>query len=104
MRSTGVPVVGYGAPAKGNTLMNFAQEGPDFIIDDNPLKQGMFTPGSSVPIFGTEYLKSQFADVDKLCIIPLAWNFYNEIKMRTKNIRPNKNDIFVRYFPEFKVE
>lgn len=104
MRNTGVPVVGYGAPAKGNTLMNFAQEGPDFIIDDNPLKQGMFTPGSSVPIFGTEYLKSEFGDVDKLCIIPLAWNFYNEIKMRTKNIRPNKNDIFVRYFPEFKVE
>lgn len=104
MRSTGVPVVGYGAPAKGNTLMNFAQEGPDFIIDDNPLKQGMFTPGNSIPIFGTDYLKNNFKDVDKLCIIPLAWNFFKEIKVRTKNIRPDKNDIFVRYFPEFKVE
>ena len=65
MRSTGVPVVGYGAPAKGNTLMNFAQEGPDFIIDDNPLKQGMFTPGNCVPIYGTDYLKTNFENVDK---------------------------------------
>jgi hypothetical protein len=104
MRSTGVPVVGYGAPAKGNTLMNFAQEGPDFIIDDNPLKQGMFTPGNCVPIYGTDYLKTNFENVDKLCIIPLAWNFFNEIKTRTKNVRPGKNDIFVRYFPDFKVE
>lgn len=104
MRSTGVPVVGYGAPAKGNTLMNFAQEAPDFIIDDNPLKQEMFTPGNSVPIYGTDYLKSNFENVDKLCIIPLAWNFFKEIKTRTKNVRPGKNDIFVRYFPEFKVE
>jgi len=104
MRSTGVPVVGYGAPAKGNTLMNFAQEGPDFIIDDNPLKQGMFTPGNCVPIYGTDYLKANFENVDKLCIIPLAWNFFKEIKTRTKNVRPGKNDIFVRYFPEFKVE
>ena len=104
MRSTGVPVVGYGAPAKGNTLMNFAKEGPDFIIDDNSLKQGMFTPGNSIPIYGTDYLKSNFENVDKICFIPLAWNFFNEIKTRTKNVRPDKNDIFVRYFPDFKVE
>jgi hypothetical protein len=84
--------------------MNFAQEGPDFIIDDNPLKQGMFTPGNSIPIYGTDYLKTNFENVDKLCIIPLAWNFFKEIKIRTKNVRPGKNDIFVRYFPQFKVE
>jgi SAM-dependent methyltransferase len=104
MRSTGVPVVGYGAPAKGNTLMNFAKEGPDFIIDDNPLKQGMFTPGNSIPIYGTDYLKSNFANVDKICFIPLAWNFFDEIRTRTKNIRSGKKDMFVRYFPKFKVE
>lgn len=104
MRDKNIPVVGYGAPAKGNTLMNFAKGGPDFIIDDNPLKQGLFAPGVSIPIYGSKYLNDNFADTEVLCFIPLAWNFYDEIKRRIKLVRPNNKDIFVRHFPDFKEE
>lgn len=100
-RNMGFTVVGYGAPAKGNTLMNFANEGPDFIIDDNELKQGMFTPGIGVPIFPSSKLKEY--KVDRLCFVPLAWNFYDEIVEKIKNMRPSNKDVFVRYFPEFEL-
>lgn len=104
-REAGIPVVGFGAPAKGNTLMNFAGIGPDFTIDENPLKQGLYCPGVNVPIYGIDKLKE--LDVAKpVCFIPLAWNFYDEIVKKIKSVRPDSNDIFVRYFPtkEIKAE
>mgnify|MGYP006281381101 FL=1 len=101
-RDKGIKVVGYGAPAKGNTLMNFANEGPDLIIDDNPLKQLHFTPGMSVPIYSAPYLTLNYFEVQPVCFIPLAWNFYDEIVKKIKEIRPahSHKDIFVRYFPK----
>ena len=103
-RAQGIKVVGYGAPAKGNTLMNFANEGPDFIVDDNPLKQLHFTPGMSVPIFSASYMTLNYFENNRMCFVPLAWNFYDEIVGKIKEIRPphTHKDIFVRYFPEFK--
>lgn len=101
-KKIGVKVVGLGAPAKGNTLLNFAKEAPDLIIDENPLKQGLYTPGSSVPIKGMDALY-EYKDED-ICFIPLAWNFYEEMKRKIKNIRPNNQDTFVKYFPEQKTE
>lgn len=101
-RASGIPVVGFGAPAKGNTLMNFAGIGPDFTIDENPLKQGLFCPGVDVPIYGMEALNG-LKDVDSVCFVPLAWNFYKEIYSKITAIRPDKKDIFVRYFPEFEI-
>ena len=53
-KAEGKTVVGYGAPAKGNTLMNFAGIGPDFVIGDNPLKQNKFIPGLDIPIYRSE--------------------------------------------------
>lgn len=106
-RDAGIPVVGYGAPAKGNTLMNFANEAPDFIIDDSPFKQLKFTPGMSVPIYSASYLTDKFFKKDKVCFVPLAWNFYDEIKDKIRELRPKHlfvNDIFVRYFPTFEVD
>lgn len=100
-RDRGITVVGYGAPAKGNTLMNFANEGPDFIIEDNPLKQGTFTPGMAVPIFPASYL-NDYNDRN-ICFIPLAWNFYDEIVKKIREARPNHKDTFIRYFPKFEV-
>jgi hypothetical protein len=101
-RGKGIPVVGFGAPAKGNTLMNFAEIGPDFTIDENPLKQNLFCPGVNVPIYGIDKLKD--LDADKpVCFVPLAWNFYDEIVRKIKKVRPNSGDIFIRYFPEFAV-
>lgn len=102
-KSEGKTVVGFGAPAKGNTLMNFAGIGPDFIIDENPLKQGKFIPGLDIPIYGTSYLDN-YKDTKGLVFIPLAWNFYKEITTKIKAIRPDGEDTFVRHFPYFKVE
>jgi 2-polyprenyl-3-methyl-5-hydroxy-6-metoxy-1,4-benzoquinol methylase len=104
-RALGYAVVGYGAPAKGNTLMNFANEGPDFIVDDNPLKQLHFTPGMSVPIYSQSYLTLNHFESPKVCFVPLAWNFYDEIVKKIKEIRPphTHKDIFVRYFPKFEI-
>jgi hypothetical protein len=91
--------VGYGAPAKGMTLLNYSGLNLDFIIDDNPLKQGRFTPGSSIPIYSSEKLK-EFPDA--LCFVPLAWNFFDEIVKKIKTQRDNPYDRFVTYFPTVK--
>ena len=103
LRKEGYTIIGYGAPAKGNTLMNAALATPDFIIDDNPLKQGMYTPGVSVSVYGQDWL-DKYADVDRVCFVPLAWNFFDEIKSKIQAKRPDKNDLFLRYFPFIKVE
>lgn len=103
MRREGITIIGYGAPAKGNTLLNFVGDKPNFIIDDNELKQGLYTPGTSCPIFPSIVLED-YENVDRVCFVPLAWNFYDEIVTKIKKMRPDKNDAFIRYFPEFVIE
>jgi 2-polyprenyl-3-methyl-5-hydroxy-6-metoxy-1,4-benzoquinol methylase len=95
-------LVGYGAAAKGNTLLNFANIQLDVIIDDNPLKQGKFTPGTGIPIVSNSYLEQQGKDV-KIVFVPLAWNFFREIRSRILNIRNNNNDQFIKYFPKVEI-
>ena len=96
-------IIGYGAAAKGMTLLNFAQVDLDYIIDDNPLKQGLLTPGRNIKICSIDVLK-QYTDSDKILFVPLAWNFYEEIRERIKKVRDNKNDLFLKYFPRVKLE
>jgi hypothetical protein len=96
-KAAGKTVIGYGAPAKGNTLLNAANIVLDFIIYDNKMKQGLFTPVMRVPIFSSEKL-NEYANED-VVFVPLAWNFFEEIQTKIKKLRPNKNDAFVRYFP-----
>jgi hypothetical protein len=70
--------VGYGAPAKGNTLLSFLELGPatiEYIVDRSPLKQGLYTPGSHIPILAVERLLEDQPDV----VILFAWNFAEEI-------------------------
>jgi len=93
-----VKIVGFGAPAKGNTLMNFMKNGPDFIIDENELKCEKFIPGLDIQIHNMNYLK-QFDNDKSIIFIPLAWNFYDEIVKKIKTVRSNHNDVFVKYFP-----
>lgn len=95
------PIIGYSAPAKGMTLMNFAKEGPDVIFEDTVQKQGKFTPGLSIPIIAPDYKK--YENEDRVVWVVLAWNVYDEIVAKIKANRPGKNDIFVRYYPEFEV-
>lgn len=101
-KQNGYILVGYGAAAKGNTLLNFADIQLDIIIDDNPLKQGKFTPGTSVPIVSIDYLNTCSAD-SQLLFVPLAWNFFQEIKSKIQTARNNSNDRFLRYFPEVEI-
>jgi hypothetical protein len=96
----GWAAVGYGAPAKGMTLLNYSGLKLDFIIDDNPLKQGRFTPGSSIPIVPASELHNY---TDAIVFVPLAWNFYDEIVTKIRAMRednPNKKfDRYITYFP-----
>jgi hypothetical protein len=101
-RRDGYTLVGYGAAAKGNTLLNFGDIRLDFIIDDNPLKQGKFTPGTGCAIVGVDRLSE--LDVNRrILFVPLAWNFFKEIKSKIQAVRNNDNDRFLRYFPEVEV-
>ena len=76
-------IVGYGCPAKAATALNFfnISKEIDFIIEDNPLKQGKFLPGVKIPIRDKSYIKVQ---PDYLLV--LAWNFFDEIKKNNKNL------------------
>ena len=101
-RSQGRLLVGYGAAAKGNTLLNYSNIQLDFIIDDNPLKQSKFSPGSGIGIVGIDVLIN-YSNQDNLVFVPLAWNFFTEIKQRIKLKRNNPTDVFVKYFPNVEV-
>ena len=97
-RNEGYVLIGYGAAAKGNTLLNYIQMELDFIIDDNYLKWDYLTPGMNIPIRSIDLLKEP---IEQICFIPLAWNFYKEIKERINLVRDTKSDVFIRYFPEY---
>ena len=95
-------IVGYGAAAKGNTLLNFGGIHLDYIIDDNPLKQGLYSPGMSTPVVPISKL-DEYADT-KVAFVPLAWNFFTEIRRNIKNKRDREGDVFIKYFPTISVE
>jgi 2-polyprenyl-3-methyl-5-hydroxy-6-metoxy-1,4-benzoquinol methylase len=101
-RAEGYVIAGYGAAAKGMTLLNFGNIGLDFIIDDNPLKQGRYSPGMHIPVVDIDML-DQCEDLN-VAFVPLAWNFFDEIKRKIKTKRDRKEDAFIRYFPSIKVE
>jgi len=100
-RDEGYTLIGYGAAAKGNTLLNYINFKLDYIIDDNDMKWGYLTPGMDIPILSIDLLHTRY---EKICFVPLAWNFYAEIKERIAKVRNNENDVFVKYFPEYKEE
>jgi SAM-dependent methyltransferase len=101
-RADGFVIAGYGAAAKGMTLLNFGNITLDFIIDDNPLKQGRFSPGMHIPVVSIDML-DECTDLN-VAFVPLAWNFFDEIKRKIKTKRDNPEDVFIRYFPSIKVE
>jgi hypothetical protein len=82
----GKSIVGYGAPGKGNTLLNYCGVGKDFLdytVDRNPYKQGRFTPGTHIPIYAPERIRETRPDY--LLILP--WNLRNEIMQQMTFIR-----------------
>ena len=94
-------LIGYGAAAKANTFLNFSKIKLDYIIDDNKLKQNKFCPGSKIPIKSISFLKNFKKNV---YLLPLAWNFYKEIKKRVLMFRKKNNDKFIIFFPKFKLD
>ncbi len=78
MKSEGKSVAGYGAPGKGNTLLNFCGIGPELLpytVDRNPYKHSRFCPGSRIPIYPTETIFENKPDA----ILILPWNLEKEI-------------------------
>lgn len=101
-KADGYVLAGYGAAAKGMTLLNYGDIQLDFVIDDNPLKQGLFTPGTHIPVVGIDMLK-ECEDLN-VVFVPLAWNFYTEIRNRILQVRNKDGDVFIRYFPSITVD
>jgi 2-polyprenyl-3-methyl-5-hydroxy-6-metoxy-1,4-benzoquinol methylase len=99
-KNKGYKIIGYGAAAKGNTFLNFANVKLDYIVDDNSLKHGLKTPGMNIPICSTELLKVE--NPQKTVIVPLAWNFFKEIKNRVTESIGSKF-LYMKYFPNMEI-
>jgi 2-polyprenyl-3-methyl-5-hydroxy-6-metoxy-1,4-benzoquinol methylase len=85
-KTEGKSIVGYGAPAKGNTLLNYCGVGTDFIdytVDLSPHKQGLFLPGTHIPIYSPD----QIAETKPDYILILPWNLKSEIINQMTRIR-----------------
>jgi hypothetical protein len=98
----GKRIAGYGAPGKGNTLLNYCGVRTDFIdyvVDRNPYKQGKFLPGSRIPIYSPEMI--QKTRPDYLLILP--WNLKDEITRQMASIR-DWGGRFVVPIPEVQVD
>ncbi|MDP2909973.1 MAG: class I SAM-dependent methyltransferase, partial [bacterium] len=101
LRGGGKTIAGYGAPAKGNTLLNYCGiDGKilDFIVDTTPLKQGLYTPGSHIRIWHPDKLKEFQPDY----LLLLAWNYADMIIANEAEYR-KKGGKFIIPVPEVKV-
>ncbi|MDP0400117.1 class I SAM-dependent methyltransferase [Tsukamurella strandjordii] len=84
-KAEGKKVVGYGAPGKGNTLLNYCGVRPDLLeytVDRNPYKHGRYTPGSRIPIHAPERIDDDRPDV----IVVLPWNLETEITAQLAHV------------------
>ena len=79
-------MVGYGAPGKGNTLLNYCGIRPDLLaytVDRNPYKQGRFTPGTRIPILAPEQIAHDRPDY----VLILPWNLRDELTAQLSYVR-----------------
>jgi len=85
-KELGNTVVGYGAPAKGNTLLNYCGIRSDLLeytVDKNPYKQGLCLPGTRIPIYPPEKIYETKPDI----VLILPWNLESEVIQQMKDIR-----------------
>lgn len=97
----GKSVAGYGAPAKGNTLLNFCGVGPEYLpytVERSPHKQGRFLPGSRIPIYGLEKISETRPDY----VLILPWNLEQEIRETMAHIQ-EWGGKFVTAIPEIRI-
>jgi 2-polyprenyl-3-methyl-5-hydroxy-6-metoxy-1,4-benzoquinol methylase len=101
VKKSGKGIAGYGAPGKGNTLLNYCGIRTDFLdytVDRNPYKQGKFLPGTHIPI----YHPDKIAETKPDYVLILPWNFKDEIIKQMGFIREWGGQ-FVVPIPEVKV-
>jgi SAM-dependent methyltransferase len=98
LKADGRRIAGYGAPAKGNTLLNYYGIGPEtltYLADRNTLKQGLFSPGMHIPVVPAEQVLQDQPDY----LLILAWNFGDEI-MRQQDEYRRRGGKFILPIPE----
>jgi 2-polyprenyl-3-methyl-5-hydroxy-6-metoxy-1,4-benzoquinol methylase len=99
----GYKCIGFGAAAKGQTVLCYGNIKLDYIIDENPLKIGQYSPKMNIPIVNLEYFENDKTH-NKYIIVILAWNFAYEIKEKIKKIKGDKNIHFIeKYFPNIHI-
>ncbi|OPL12309.1 MAG: SAM-dependent methyltransferase [Firmicutes bacterium ML8_F2] len=101
IKNEGKSVAGYGAPAKGNTLLNYCGIGTDFIdytVDRSPHKQGLYLPGSRIPVYEPEKIFETKPDY----VLILPWNLREEIAGQIRGIR-DWGGRFVVFIPQVEV-
>ncbi len=101
IKAEGKKIIGYGAPAKGNTLLNYFGIGSDileFITDTTSFKQGLYSPGMRVPIHHPDKIKEFPPDY----ILLLAWNYARAILEKEKELR-EQGVKFIIPVPEVKI-
>ena len=86
IKSKNIKIIGYGAPAKATTALNFfgITKEIDFIVEDNKLKHNKFIPGVKIPIKNKSFIK----DKENVLLV-LAWNFFKDIKKNNLNLSEN---------------
>lgn len=100
-RKQGKRVAGYGAAAKGNTMMNFAGIRPDlisYVVDRNPAKQGKYISGSRIPVVSEDRIREDKPDY----IFILPWNLKDEVTDQLAYLR-EWNAEFVVAVPELSI-
>jgi len=86
LKKQGKSVAGFGAPAKGNTMLNYFNIDTkliDFIVDDSPLKQGLYTPGTHIKVVESDVMYDKMPDY----VLILAWNFAKPIMKAHKKYK-----------------
>jgi 2-polyprenyl-3-methyl-5-hydroxy-6-metoxy-1,4-benzoquinol methylase len=100
-RDRNFKIVSYGAAAKGNTFINFAEISFDYIFDDTPQKIGRMSPAGNCIV--SDPAKLDEIESPLLIIIP-AWNFAAEILEKIRLLRTNNDDMYLTYFPEIELK
>jgi 2-polyprenyl-3-methyl-5-hydroxy-6-metoxy-1,4-benzoquinol methylase len=101
--SAGYKCIGFGAAAKGQTVLCYGDVQLDYIIDENPLKIGQFSPKMNIPVLNLEYFENDKTHNNYLIVI-LAWNFASEIKQKIEKIKGNKKIVLIeKYFPDIHI-